>query len=198
VKIENDHQSADGQSTIKIIAEISNESSIENRAITFKSTRSVFNNDQKEITVDADGAGSAIAFARCDKSGSDDISVSVLSKYKKNISITFDTAYPDRIEVNFPTLQLHQGLSNLQTITATVSRTIGKPSDLLQVAFNDSFLGSGPIGYFNNITLTNTSGIATANYGIDSTSNIGVVLIYAYLSTPSGIIKDSTSFVLVH
>ena len=107
--------------------------------------------------------------------------------------MTFRRAMPDVVDVVPAQLTLTTGTGHELAVTATLRRTVGKPSPGLRVTFTsaDTTEAHGPRGAFlPATTVSDANGIATTRFSIADTSYHGPLTLRATVA-PSGIIGET-------
>ncbi len=171
---------ADGVSRTRLTAQIPPDASAGNRTVTFKSTGGTLlggTNNSLAVPVDVEGRAVADLLSPT-RPGSAEVSAQV-SNFVRTMAVAFTGALPDRITVDAGTFSLLPGLANSTTVTATLRRGSGVASENTTVTFRALTSGGSRLGEFRSVTLSNSSGQATALYTAGETTFRGTVKIFA-------------------
>jgi hypothetical protein len=154
---------ADGASTVTLIAKIPEEATA--RVVTFKTTAGTFigaSADGRSIDVKADPRGRAqVDLRSLTRTGEAQV-VAEIASVVGRMSITFTHALPESLALDAGSFALKASFTDSATITATLRRTVGVPTEGTVVTFSAEDPNGISIGRFRSLTTSDTGGKATA------------------------------------
>jgi hypothetical protein len=196
--------SADGESSIDIIVDQPLDTKEEYTAISFSTTKGIFENNAKTISKSSvivwdNGIYKRRAVVRLissKKVENTDIEAGIKG-YIKKTSVSFIKAFPESLKLSTTAISISPGYGNTLTITTTLSRQKGTPSigNLATLMVSDSNRNS--IGYFVNYNnVSDENGTISNKFTLGDLNYHGPLKIIAQSTdTNNQIIKDSIQIV---
>jgi hypothetical protein len=183
VSLTADNIPADNYSTAEISIQIINTSLIQpGTTVTFSADKGSFANGNTTYTIAAGTDGMSKAYLKYNQAGIVNVTASVNNSFTKTFPVTFVPAPPDLITLEPDIATLTSPPSAKANLTATLSRTLGTPTQNQALTFYDSTATGKSVGIFLNSTLSNASSQATSEYVLQDTTFIGYVYIKAYVT----------------
>jgi hypothetical protein len=163
---------ADNYTYVKIIAHIdSSLLNTANRNVTFNTNLGVFGGSGTSYSTAFGDSGNAICYLKSNTIGIATITANIGSNLLINsTTISFTTAYPDSVYLALSSPTMKANSSSTETITASLLRTKGAPTNNIFVAFSAiNNIGKG-IGTFYNIQPNNITSSPSAMFSLQADS----------------------------
>jgi hypothetical protein len=189
---------ADGATITPITAEISGSLPAGRRTVTFATTFGGFVGDpavrdgsaQSSVGVDADGGNRATAYLRSPSSG---VGVAFVTArvdtspaVSASTSVQFTRAAPERVLVTLDKAALQQNNSSILTVTVTLVREPGVPTEGTIVTFRAVDASGAERGLFTKVQRSDPRGVATADFSPGELAALGQLTITATAEGLSG------------
>ena len=191
--------SANGDSTLRVQARVSNDAARSRRKILFKTSLGFFKANQADtLTVDAGEDFMAEADVASVRTGPAEVTARAGGvEAQEKAVLAFEQAYPSSVTVSVDSFAISNRLNNQLTITATLkSGSRGKPSVGHPVRF-DVLAGNTPVGNFLNgisSAATDANGVAKIRYSPGGVTTIGNLNVVATTATASGAPISATTY----
>ncbi|MGH9236567.1 MAG: hypothetical protein ACRD3G_00890 [Vicinamibacterales bacterium] len=190
---------ADGATVTPIIAEISATLPAARRAVTFTTTLGRFVGDpgdeeeegKTSTVVSADGGDRAVAYLRGPSSGVGTAfvtaSVDAGPAVSATTSVRYVRAVPTQVLVTSNSATVHADFTSAPiTVTATLVRDIGVPTEGTVVTFKAVDVNGVERGIFTKVQRSNAQGVATAEFSAGDFAALGPMTITATAEGVSG------------
>lgn len=189
---------ADGATITPITAEVSGSLPAGRRTVTFATTLGGFVGDpavkdgtaQSAVSVDADSGNRATAYLRSPSSG---IGVAFVTArvdtspaVSASTSVQFTRAAPERVLVTLDRATLIQNNLSFLTVTVTLVREPGVPTEGTIVTFRAVDADGAERGLFTRVQRSNERGVATADFSPGQLAALGPLTITATAAGLSG------------
>ncbi len=179
--ISNSTLPADGASQVQLRAELNQ--GVTNRAVTFQTTSGSFSAQDENLrstSVTAADDGVARALLHAPRALGSALVTATAGGFSATETMTFLPALPDALALRVSPLQLDASDTSSASITATLSRTVGRVTVNTVVDFSavEDATG-GPFGTFVNVRRSNTDEQATAEFIAGSGASPGLATITA-------------------
>jgi hypothetical protein len=165
---------ADGATATRFTVQIPSGTPLNQRTVTFTTTLGSFDGSTKTKAVPAgtDGRASVLLYSPADDGQA--LLSAALSVFDVNRLIEFQPAPAETILVSAPA-RLAESASTVPEfkVTATLVRHIGTPTTGTVVSFAAYDKNNRRFGSFHNMTLSNSTGVATAEFRTDGTGEPG-------------------------
>ncbi|GAB3244079.1 hypothetical protein GCM10027346_41420 [Hymenobacter seoulensis] len=190
---------ANGDSSLRVQARVSDAAARNRRQILFKTSLGFFKANQADtLTVDAGEEFTAEAEVASVRTGTAEVTATAGGvEAQEKAVFTFDQAYPTALTVSVDSFAVSNRFNNQVTLTATLSSgRRGKPSVGHPVRF-DVLAGSTPVGNFLNgvaTASTDATGAAKIRYSPGGISTTGTLTVVATTIPASGTPISATTF----
>lgn len=170
-----------------------------NRSIIFTTDKGVFSNGEATYTIQAGANDTTRAFIRYNRADRIRIVATASAKYSKEIFLNFSTAYPNNSRLETDSAILTATLTAFTPVSVQLTRDPGTVSPGQVIHFYDSVAVAGArqsAGSFFNVTASDDSGKASAQYRIQRTDYTGLLYIKCYVETPAGRVYGENTVVV--
>jgi hypothetical protein len=189
---------ADNASYAEIVA-ISKHLDPANRTITFSSDKGVFSNGNNTYSITAGANDTTRAYLKHNSPDIARVTAVVSGSYSKEVFVSFSTAFPQHALLETDSSVLTPTLTAATNVTVQLMRSPGIVSNGQVVHFYDSAAVSPPLlslGSFFNVTVSDNTGKATAQYRMQTTGYTGLLYIKCYVETPAGRVYGQNTIVV--
>lgn len=190
-----DTGTADGASLLPLTVVIDTATPIDKRSIVLGTTGGLFAGTGTITTsVSPDALGVAHSLLRAPTDSTTVIVSATVNGVTVSKSATYRRAMPDLVDVVPGQLVLDVASTNELALTATLRRTVGKPSPNLRVTFTafEGSLAGKPIGAFLPATaVSDANGVTTSKFFLADTAKRGPIVIRASVD-PAKVSGDAT------
>jgi hypothetical protein len=189
---------ADGYSNAEITVDLTDTSLVlPGTNISFTSNNGTFTNGTISYSVPSGNNGMTEAYLKCNQAGVVNVTATVSSSFSETVAVTFVPALPDQVTLapDIPTLTY--STAPQANLTTTLSRLLGTPSTGQALTYSDSTaIGGKSVGIFVNTTLSNASGVATAQYLLQDSTYTGFVYLKASIGSTNKTISGTTRLLI--
>ncbi|MEA5259189.1 hypothetical protein VB264_15440 [Arcicella aquatica] len=190
-----DNIMADGVSAMTLTAAVNKRLPVVSQIIAFTADNSAtFSNNTGNMTINADGAGNAIAYLKKTAEGPVHVTMTGLG-ITRSLTVNFTRSVPDNMLLtNNPSVS--SGFGNNLVINISLQKNIGKPATGYLFVYSATDSDGNPVGVFSNGTASDANGVASVNFTTGSSTYKGIVNITIALRQNPGI--SQTTSVLVN